>query len=124
MSVKPLKTHELQAAIERPGVLLIDLWAPWCAPCRLFAPIYQAVADRHPDVTFAQVNVDEEPAVATAFGVRGIPTLVAMRDGIPVFVQAGMLPETSLDLVVGKVKALDMDALRARLSADDDGSPG
>ncbi len=116
MNPTPLKTADLQTTLEKPGLVLIDLWAQWCAPCRAFAPIYDRVAAKHPDVTFAKVNVDEEPAVAQAFGVRGIPALVAFRDGIPLFSQAGMVPEAALDALVAELKSLDMNEVRRQLA--------
>jgi thioredoxin len=112
-----MNTAELEAALEKPGIILVDCWAPWCAPCRAFAPIYDRVAAKHPDVTFAKVNVDEEPQLARALGIRGIPTLVAFRDGVPLFSQAGLLPEPALDALVGEIKALDMEDVR-RLIAE------
>lgn len=112
MTATPLKTTDLEATLEKKGIVLVDCWAPWCAPCRAFAPIYDRVAEKHPDVTFTKVNVDEEPEIARAFGVRGIPTLVAFRDGVPLFSQAGVLPEPALEALVAEIKALDMDDVR------------
>lgn len=117
MSTTNLKTEELDAALDRPGIVLIDCWAPWCGPCRAFAPAYERVSARHPDVTFAKVNVDEEPEVSRAFGVSGIPTLIVFRDGVPLFAQAGALPESALEELVTRVKALNMEQVRKDLAA-------
>jgi len=110
------KSNELAPTLEKPGIVLFDCWAPWCAPCRSFAPIFERVSEKFPDVTFAKVNVDEEPAIAQAFGVQGIPTLVAFRDGVPLFSQAGMLPDRALEDLVGQLKALDMDDVRRKIA--------
>ena len=116
MTVTPLKTQDLEATLDKQGVVLIDCWAPWCAPCRAFTPVYERVAERHPDVAFTKVNVDEEPEIARAFQIRGIPTLVVFRDGVPLFAQAGMLPEAALDDLVKQAKALDMEEVRRELA--------
>jgi thioredoxin 1 len=116
MSATPLKTKDLEATLDKPGVVLIDCWAPWCAPCRAFTPIFERVSERHPDATFMKVNVDEEPEIARAFGVRGIPTLVVFRDGVPLLAQAGLVPEAALNDLVAQAKALDMEDVRRQIA--------
>lgn len=111
-----LKTKDLEKTLDSRGVVLIDCWAPWCAPCRLYSPIFERVSAKYPDVKFARVNTDEEPAIAEAFGVRGIPTTVIFRDGVPLFEQAGMLPEAALTKLVDQALALDMDEVRRTLA--------
>jgi thioredoxin 1 len=100
----------------RQGIVFLDWWASWCGPCRMFAPIFEAAARRHEDVVFGKIDTEEEGALAEAFGIRSIPTLMAFRDGILIFAQPGMLPAPALDTVIEKVKALDMDEVRRAIA--------
>lgn len=112
-----LKTDALEATLNKPGTVLIDFWAPWCAPCRSFAPVFEKVSQAHPEVTFAKVNVDEEPALAEAFSIQGIPTLVAFRDGVPLLAQPGAMREPALEALLQKIEALDMAEVRRKIDA-------
>lgn len=103
--------------VERDGIVLIDWWAPWCGPCRAFGPTYEKVAREHPDVTFGKVNTEQEQALAGAFDIRSIPTLMILRDKVLLFSQAGALPEAALQDLLRQVRALDMDRVRAELAA-------
>lgn len=90
------------------GVTFVDLWASWCGPCRMFAPIFSAAATRHPDITFAKVDTEREQQLAGYLGVQAIPTLMVFKDGVLVFQQAGVLPASALDDLAKQAQALDV----------------
>ena len=90
------------------GITLVDVWADWCGPCKMFAPIYEAASEKNPDIVFGKVDTEAEQALASAAGITSIPTLMAFRDGILVFSQPGALPAPALDEVINAVKSLDM----------------
>jgi thioredoxin 1 len=98
-------------------IVLVDFWADWCGPCKMFAPVFEAASDKHDDIVFAKVDTEAEQQLAMEAQIRSIPTLMAFRDGILVFNQAGALPSESLEELVTAVRDLDMDDVRAKIAA-------
>jgi thioredoxin 1 len=121
MTAVALTQDTFESTIEQDGIVLVDWWASWCGPCRQFAPVFEAAAEVNPDITFGKVDTEAEPQLSAAARIMSIPTLMAFRDGILVFSQPGALPAPVLDDLIGQVRALDMDEVRAELAAQQEG---
>ena len=119
MAVVELTKENFEQIITSNPTVVVDYWAPWCGPCRGFAPVFEKVSEQHQDVVFAKVNTDDEQEIAAHFQIRSIPALMVFRDQIIVFSQPGALPQGPFEQVVAKAKALDMDEVRKQVDKGD-----
>jgi thioredoxin 1 len=124
MAVVELTKENFEQVITGNKTVVVDYWAPWCGPCRGFAPVFEKVSEMHPDVVFAKVNTDDEQEIAGHFQIRSIPTLMVFREQVIVFSQPGALPQGAFEQVVTRSKALDMDEVRKQIAAQENGGAG
>jgi len=123
MATVELTAGNFEPVIEKDGLVLVDFWAAWCEPCRMFAPVFERASERHPDAVFGKVDTEAQPELAAGFGISSIPTLMIIRDKVVLYAQPGALPEQTLEQLITKAREIDMDQVRASL-ATAAGSPG
>ena len=116
MATVELTAENFNSTVTEGGLILVDFWAAWCGPCRMFGPVFEKASERHPDAVFGKVDTEAEPEVAATFNITSIPTLMIIRDNIVLYAQPGALPEASLEELITKASALDMDEVRASMT--------
>jgi thioredoxin 1 len=119
MATIELTKDNFEDVVTKNDLVIVDFWAPWCGPCRGFAPVYEAVSEKHPEVVFAKVNTEEEQELAGHFAIRSIPTLMVFREKVVLFSQAGALPGEGLESIITQAQALDMQQVHADIAAQE-----
>ena len=116
MATVELTKDNFEQVVTGNDVVIVDFWAPWCAPCRAFAPTFEQASEQHADVVFAKVNTEEEQEVAAAFNIRSIPTLMVFRENVILYAEAGSLPAQTLEQVITQAKGVDMSAVHREIA--------
>ncbi len=116
MTTVNLNNDNFKDTVDNSDIVLVDFWAEWCGPCKMFAPIFEEVSEKYPDIVFGKVNTEQEQQLAAMFQIRSIPTLMIFREQIVIFAQPGMLPASALEEIIGKARELDMDHVRAEIA--------
>jgi thioredoxin 1 len=119
MATVALTKDNFEETVTGNGIVLVDWWADWCGPCKMFAPTFEAASEKHDDVVFGKIDTEDQRELSEEAGIQSIPTLMAFRDGILLYSQPGALPPAALEEIIGKVKELDMDAVRAEIEKEE-----
>jgi len=119
MATVELTGENFESVVDNADMVLVDFWAAWCGPCRMFGPIFERASEQYPDAVFGKVDTDAETELAQAFGISSIPTLMIIRDNVVLYAQPGALPEQALTELITKARELDMDEVRASLAKDE-----
>lgn len=122
MSTVEITKDNLEQTIVDGGIVVLDFWAAWCGPCRSFAPVFEQASETHEDIVFGKIDTEAEQELAGMFGITSIPTIMAFRDGVNVFAQAGALPAPTLEQLIEAVRGLDMDEVRSQLAQEAEGA--
>ena len=124
MAIVALSKDNFEQVVTGNDMVVVDFWAPWCGPCRAFAPTFEAAAARHENVVFAKVNTDEEPEIGQAFNIRSIPTLMFFRENVVIYSEAGALPPAGLEGMLSKAKELDMEEVMRQIAQQEGSAEG
>jgi thioredoxin 1 len=123
MAATEISMDSFEETVSKPGIVFLDFWAAWCGPCRVFAPVFEAASEKHPDIVWGKIDTEAQRELGGALGITSIPTLMVFRDGILVFRQAGALPAAVLEKLIEQVRGLDMDDVRRQIAEQEAKEP-